>query len=96
LEFLEKSINITNKWIIISDLERNFVSSLIYKQIICQFFKNKLTINDGYLSIKRSFTYEEWLEIFKKLNINEKYFKIIRCPYFKLIIIINVYLLKNI
>jgi 2-polyprenyl-3-methyl-5-hydroxy-6-metoxy-1,4-benzoquinol methylase len=88
IEFLKKSIKVAKKAVIISDLERNFMAALSFKWIISNVFQNRLTRHDGLLSVKRSFTEEEWKDYLYKAGVLE--YEIIKAPFFRFIILINV------
>jgi hypothetical protein len=64
------------------------MAALSFKWIISNVFQNRLTRHDGLLSVKRSFTEEEWKDYLYKAGVLE--YEIIKAPFFRFIILINV------
>ncbi len=60
IDFLKHSATIANYAIIINDLHRHLLASLLFPIIAPIFFRNRLIFHDGLLSIKRSFVYQDW------------------------------------
>eukprot|EP01080_Neovahlkampfia_damariscottae_P006320 gene6320-10327_t len=94
-QFLKDSISVSKQFVIIRDLERDPFSILAFKYILTPIFTNKLTIADGLLSIRRSFTREEWLNYLIGIGLNENEFKILWKPVSQWLIVINSEMVKN-
>ncbi|KAL0486155.1 3 TM domain-containing transmembrane protein [Acrasis kona] len=74
IEFLRRCGKVARSAVIISDLERSAISVVAYQTIIASMFNNRLTKHDGELSIRRSFTEEEWRYYLKKAGYrNDQY-----------------------
>lgn len=67
--FLIKAHDIARKAIIINDLHRHFVAYWHYKILSPILFHNRLIIQDGLLSIRKSFVRKELDSLMKKANI---------------------------
>ena len=63
--FLRQLHFAAEKVVIINELHRHYLSYLLYKFISPLFFKNRLIIHDGLISIRRGFIRSEWLIITK-------------------------------
>jgi 2-polyprenyl-3-methyl-5-hydroxy-6-metoxy-1,4-benzoquinol methylase len=61
IEFLKSSFQIAKQAIILNDLHRHFFASICYAIITPLFFRNRLIIHDGLVSIKRGFLYKDWI-----------------------------------
>jgi 2-polyprenyl-3-methyl-5-hydroxy-6-metoxy-1,4-benzoquinol methylase len=76
ITFLKKSKLIARKAIIINDLHRNWLPYMSCKVLMPLFFPNRLVCNDSLLSIKKSFTYDDWKYYLYKAGFNNKDYKI--------------------
>jgi len=61
IDFLKRAKLVARKNIIINDLQRNRIAYFFALIIMPIFFKNRLVENDSLLSIKKSFTYNDWI-----------------------------------
>lgn len=66
IAFLQSALSATRCAVIINDLHRHLLAELIYRLISPLLFNNRLTINDGRISIKRSFIYADWKKFLAK------------------------------
>jgi 2-polyprenyl-3-methyl-5-hydroxy-6-metoxy-1,4-benzoquinol methylase len=66
VEFLRRCGKVARKAIVVSDLERNAMSAIMYRMILASLFDNKLTKHDGEMSIRRSFVQKEWEKYLEK------------------------------
>ena len=55
--------------VIINELHRHYLSHILYKFISPLFFKNRLIIHDGLISIRRGFIRSEWKLLLQKAGI---------------------------
>jgi 2-polyprenyl-3-methyl-5-hydroxy-6-metoxy-1,4-benzoquinol methylase len=76
IEFLRRCGKVARKAIVISDLERNAMSAIMYRMILASLFDNKLTKHDGELSIRRAFTQKEWESYLMRAGYNRDQYKI--------------------
>lgn len=88
ISFFENAFRICRRGLVINDLERDIIPLFLFKSIVCSMFSNPLTQHDGYLSIRRAFTEEDWERILTKANIRQ-YAKIIWTPALRWIITIE-------
>jgi 2-polyprenyl-3-methyl-5-hydroxy-6-metoxy-1,4-benzoquinol methylase len=89
VEFLRSSFRIAKKFIVINDLHRHKLSSLIFSLISKPLFKNRLITHDGLISIRRSFKKKEWVDYLKKAGIPMDRCKIEWHPFFRWIVSID-------
>lgn len=61
IDFLKRAKSVARKNIIINDLHRHWISYYFAKIVMPIFFANRLIENDSLLSIKKSFTYNDWI-----------------------------------
>jgi 2-polyprenyl-3-methyl-5-hydroxy-6-metoxy-1,4-benzoquinol methylase len=62
IDFLKKSYQIAKQGIIINDLHRHWLASSCFGIIANLFFRNRLILHDGLLSIKRAFKKQDWID----------------------------------
>ena len=67
--FLRNAHIIAKEAVVINDLHRHWLASASYAVVAPLFFYNRLVINDGLLSIKRSFTRRDWESYIEKAGI---------------------------
>ena len=58
--FLKQAASSAQSAIVINDLHRHRFASILFAIIAPVFFRNRLIVHDGLLSIKRSFIYRDW------------------------------------
>lgn len=61
ISFLKNGVSIARKAVIINDLHRHPLATCGYALAAPLFFRNRLVIHDGFLSIKRGFTRKDWM-----------------------------------
>ncbi len=66
IELLRRCGKVARKAIIISDLERNGLSTIMFRHVMAPLFNNKITKHDGELSVRRSFTETEYKSFLTK------------------------------
>jgi 2-polyprenyl-3-methyl-5-hydroxy-6-metoxy-1,4-benzoquinol methylase len=59
--FLQQAYVVAKEAVILNDLHRHWLATAAYALVAPIFFRNRLTICDGLLSIRRSFTRKEWI-----------------------------------
>ena len=67
--FLRQIHLAARKAVIINELHRHYLSHTLYKFISPLFFKNRLIIHDGLISIRRGFIRSEWQLLLQKAGI---------------------------
>jgi len=76
IDFLKRSYRIAKKTIIINDLHRHIVSEIGFIILSKIFFRNRLIMHDGPLSIRRAFTRNDWKAYLKAADIPTSQYKI--------------------
>ncbi len=69
INFLKDSYKIAKKAVILNDLHRHELAYIGFACMSPLFFKNRLIMSDGLLSIKRAFTRSEWQHFLKAAEI---------------------------
>lgn len=67
--FLQSSLNLAQKAVIINDLHRHPIAYYFYALVSPILFRNRLITHDGLLSIQRGFTRKEWLFYLREANV---------------------------
>lgn len=70
INFLKNAYRVAAKRVIINDLHRHLFALLGFKALSPLFFRNRLVMHDGPLSIKRAFTRKEWVDYLAAAVIN--------------------------
>ncbi len=68
IHFLQTTLKIARKAVIINDLHRHGLATFFYR-LISPVFRNRLITHDGLISIRRGFTRKEWLLLLQKADI---------------------------
>lgn len=76
VQFLKKSVSVAKRAVIINDLQRSSLAYLLFSIIAPLFFPNRLILHDGLLSIKRSFTRQDWHSYLQQANIPARAYSI--------------------
>jgi len=74
--FLKQACLVANQTIILNDLHRHFLATIGFATIVPLFFRNRLIWHDGLLSIRRSFTHQEWKNFLEAAGIDESCYTI--------------------
>jgi 2-polyprenyl-3-methyl-5-hydroxy-6-metoxy-1,4-benzoquinol methylase len=69
IEFLKNSYQIAKIGMIINDLHRHWLASWGFALIARIFFRNRLIMHDGLLSIKRAFKRQDWIDYLQAAEI---------------------------
>lgn len=72
ISFLRQACQTAKRAVIINDLHRHCLASLSFKLITPILFPNRLIKHDGLLSIRRSFTRQDWCRYLEAAGINKK------------------------
>jgi ubiquinone/menaquinone biosynthesis C-methylase UbiE len=88
LQFLKDTIRVSRDCVIIRDLERHPMAVMSYRFLMKPIFNNRLTIHDGELSIRRSFSRKEWENYLNLIGLKKNEFKILSKPIHQFIIVI--------
>ncbi len=72
ISFLQQACRIAKKAVILNDLHRHLFATLGFGFLTPVLFPNRLIWHDGLLSIKRSFTRQEWWNYLDAAGINRK------------------------
>lgn len=89
IDFLKRAKTSARKKVIINDLHRHPIAYFFYGLIAPILFRNRLITHDGLISIKRSFTKNEWVSYLKKAGFNKDQYTIKWKFPFRWIITIN-------
>lgn len=76
VDFLRKACTIARKRVVLNDLHRHPIAYVAFKTIAPLFFRNRLVINDGPLSVKRAFKRREWEHYLIAAGIDPEHFSI--------------------
>ena len=76
VDFLKRAAKVAKKTIIINDLNRHWLAYVGCSIIMPMFSKNKLILKDSLLSIKKSFTYDEWINYLQQAGFKKENYKI--------------------
>lgn len=76
VNFLKQACSIAKKAVIMNDLHRHRLASIGFASLVPLLFRNRLIWHDGLLSIKRSFTYKDWLFYLDAAGIHPRYCKV--------------------
>lgn len=68
VEFLTKARQVARQKVIINDLHRHPIAFGLFNMVSPLFFRNRLVLADGQLSIKRAFTRNEWENYIKQVQ----------------------------
>jgi 2-polyprenyl-3-methyl-5-hydroxy-6-metoxy-1,4-benzoquinol methylase len=72
ISFLQQACRIAKQAVILNDLHRHPLATMGFAALVPIFFRNRMIWHDGLLSIRRSFTRQEWWNFLKAAGINEK------------------------
>ncbi len=70
--FLQKACLVAKQKVIINDLHRHPLAYAAFKAISPLFFRNRLIMHDGPLSVQRAFTRQEWHDYLHKAGLGKK------------------------
>ncbi len=70
--FLQQACRIAKQAVILNDLHRHPLATVGFATLVPIFFRNRLIWHDGLLSIRRSFTRQEWWNLLKAAGIDER------------------------
>ncbi|MCB1119632.1 MAG: methyltransferase domain-containing protein, partial [Chlamydiia bacterium] len=66
--FLNQATRIAKKGVLLNDLHRHSLASLLFAVTAPLLFHNRLITHDGLLSIRRAFTKADWLHLLKPFS----------------------------
>lgn len=89
IDFLQRATRIARKMVIINDLHRHWIAYSCGAIIIPLFFRNRLTVYDSLLSIKKAFTYADWVSYLSKAGLDENSYAITWHWPFRWIVAVN-------
>lgn len=72
VSFLEQACKIAKQAVILNDLHRHPLASCGFGVIAPFVFRNRMILHDGLLSIRRSFTHQEWWNFLQAAQIDNK------------------------
>jgi 2-polyprenyl-3-methyl-5-hydroxy-6-metoxy-1,4-benzoquinol methylase len=61
IDFIHRACRTAKKGVILNDLHRHPIASLLFKIVSPLFFRNRLVLHDGPLSIDRAFARSDWI-----------------------------------
>jgi 2-polyprenyl-3-methyl-5-hydroxy-6-metoxy-1,4-benzoquinol methylase len=88
IDFLQKACSVASKGVIINDLHRHFLATASFSCMAPLFFRNRLIIHDGLISIRKAFKKSDWISYLKTACIPPQAYSITWHPFFRWIIII--------
>jgi 2-polyprenyl-3-methyl-5-hydroxy-6-metoxy-1,4-benzoquinol methylase len=89
VSFITKASHIARKKVILNDIHRHPLTLLTFKIISPIFFRNRLVLHDGPISIERAFSYNDWVRYLERAGINKSRYRISWHWAFRWIIDIN-------
>jgi 2-polyprenyl-3-methyl-5-hydroxy-6-metoxy-1,4-benzoquinol methylase len=69
ITFLKDAFKIARQGIILNDLHRHFLATAGFALLAPLFFRNRMVMHDGLLSIKRGFIHRDWIFYLKEAGI---------------------------
>lgn len=88
VDLLERGKKVAARYIIINDLHRSTMAILLWR-IMSWFLLARMTQYDGELSVRRSFTRDDWLKLTKAAGIPAERVQIKWKPMFRYVVIID-------
>lgn len=76
VSFLKSACKTARKAVILNDLHRNILATLGFAILTPLFFRNRMIWHDGLLSIRRSFTRQDWVNLLEKAEIDKSNYTI--------------------
>jgi 2-polyprenyl-3-methyl-5-hydroxy-6-metoxy-1,4-benzoquinol methylase len=76
ITFLQQACRVAKQAVILNDLHRHPLATMGFAALTPLFFRNRMIWHDGLLSIRRSFTRQDWKAFLKAANIPENDFTI--------------------
>lgn len=76
ITFIANACRIAKKKVILNDLHRHPLALIFFKLIAPIFFRNRLVLHDGPLSIQRAFKYDEWVSYLEQAGIKKSQYRI--------------------
>lgn len=70
IDFLQRACRVAKRKVIINDLHRHTLAYYLFKGIAPVFFRNRLVMHDGPLSVQRAFKKEDWQRYLKAAGIS--------------------------
>lgn len=90
ISFLQQACRVAKQAVILNDLHRHPLASVGFAALVPLFFRNRMIWHDGLLSIRRSFTRQEWKNFLKAAAIDEEDYTLSWHWAFRWIVIIDV------
>jgi 2-polyprenyl-3-methyl-5-hydroxy-6-metoxy-1,4-benzoquinol methylase len=76
ISFLQQACRTAQQAVILNDLHRHPLATVGFAALVPLFFCNRMIWHDGLLSIRRSFTRQDWKVFLKAAAIDERYYHI--------------------
>lgn len=76
IAFLKKAAEVSKEAVIINDLHRHYLALALFAAISPIFFRNRLIMHDGLLSIRRAFTKNDWEQYLKSAGFHPSTWRI--------------------
>lgn len=93
--FLKDACHTANQAVVINDLHRHRLASFAFACVTPLFFRNRLIAHDGQISIRRAFTYADWINYLQRANIPLACCSIRWCWAFRWIVTVDTAAMKN-
>ena len=95
ISFLQQACQVAKQTIILNDLHRHCLATMGFAAIAPLFFRNRMIWHDGLLSIRRSFTRQDWKNILKAAAIDASCYTLSWHWPFRWIVMIDVKKIKK-
>lgn len=95
VSFIQQACKIAKQSVIFNDLHRHLCAYLGFAALVPFLFPNRMIYHDGLLSIRRSFTRQEWKNFLKAAGIDESHYTITWHWAFRWIVMIDIPKMKG-
>lgn len=89
IQFLKDAYSVAKQGIILNDLHRHPLAWLSFFAVSRCFFRNRLVMHDGLISIRRSFVRKDWFEYLQKAGIPREMCSLKWCFPFRWIVVVK-------
>lgn len=76
VNFISQACQVAKCKVILNDLHRHPLAWLLFKWIAPIFFRNRLVLHDGLISVERSFKRKDWIRYLEKAKIDKSRYRI--------------------
>lgn len=90
VSFIQQACRVARKKVILVDLHRHILAQLLFAIVAPLFFRNKLILHDGLVSIRRSFVKADWKRYLSQAGVDETKYRISWSFPFRWVVVIEV------